>query len=132
MKAGPLKDLCHDYTKRLTTPFQLIEYDGRKKNLPALDALKNDRKSLILLDERGKDLSTQGFYETMNTLYHEGKDPHFIIGGPDGHPEALRGAACHILRLGAMTWPHMLVRLLFLEQWYRLQQIHKGHPYHRE
>ena len=55
----------------------------------------------------------------------------FAIGGPEGLSRAVRDAADRILAFGAVTWPHMLVRALLLEQLYRAQSILSGHPYHR-
>ena len=55
----------------------------------------------------------------------------FLIGGPDGHgPEALAGADLK-LSLGKMTLPHMLARIVLVEQLYRAATILSGHPYHR-
>ncbi len=51
-----------------------------------------------------------------------------IVGG---HGEGLLARADFVLSLGAMTWPHMMVRGLLAEQIYRAQQIIAGHPYHR-
>ena len=56
----------------------------------------------------------------------------FAIGGPDGHGDAMRGAAAHMLRFGSMTWPHQLARVMLAEQIYRAITILSGHPYHRE
>src|SRR5216683_2361407 len=54
-----------------------------------------------------------------------------LLGGADGLAEGLRQKAQLVLSLGAMTWPHLLVRGMLLEQLYRAQQILAGHPYHR-
>ena len=62
----------------------------------------------------------------------QGADVAFAIGGADGHGPALLARAERKLALGALTWPHMLVRGLLAEQLYRAQQILAGHPYHRE
>ena len=56
----------------------------------------------------------------------------FAIGGAEGLATAVLDRAAATLSLGPMTWPHLLVRGMLLEQLYRAQQILAGHPYHRE
>ena len=56
----------------------------------------------------------------------------FAIGGAEGLGSAVLDRAWATLSLGAMTWPHLLVRGMLLEQLYRTQQILAGHPYHRD
>ena len=56
----------------------------------------------------------------------------FAIGGAEGLGAAVTDRADAVLSLGALTWPHFLVRGMLLEQLYRAQQILAGHPYHRE
>ena len=55
-----------------------------------------------------------------------------VIGGADGLAEPVVQRAGLALSLGVMTWPHLLARILLLEQLYRTQQILAGHPYHRD
>ena len=55
----------------------------------------------------------------------------FLIGGAEGLDPAVLDRADHRLSLGPLTWPHFLVRGLLAEQWYRVQAIRAGHPYHR-
>jgi 23S rRNA (pseudouridine1915-N3)-methyltransferase len=59
------------------------------------------------------------------------RDLAFVIGGADGLDTALLAAAEISLSFGSMTWPHMLVRSMLMEQLYRAQQILAGHPYHK-
>jgi 23S rRNA (pseudouridine1915-N3)-methyltransferase len=56
----------------------------------------------------------------------------FIIGGPWGFSEEVYSKADFRMSLSRMTFPHQLVRLLFLEQLYRVFTIIKGEPYHHE
>ena len=56
----------------------------------------------------------------------------FAIGGAEGLGAAVLERADDVLSLGAMTWPHLMVRSMLLEQLYRAQQILAGHPYHRD
>ena len=55
----------------------------------------------------------------------------FLVGGAEGLDAPVLARADHVLSLGPMTWPHLLVRPLLAEQLYRAQCILAGHPYHR-
>lgn len=88
--------------------------------------------ALILLDERGKSLTSPAFAETVGRLRDSGKRELVIaIGGADGLDPELYEKASLIINLGNLTWPHQLVRILIAEQLYRAVTILSGHPYHR-
>ncbi len=55
----------------------------------------------------------------------------FVIGGAEGLDAPVLTRADHVLSLGALTWPHMLVRVMLAEQLFRARAIATGHPYHR-
>ncbi len=55
----------------------------------------------------------------------------FVIGGAEGLDGPVLARADHALSLGALTWPHLLVRVMLVEQLYRARAIASGHPYHR-
>ena len=87
---------------------------------------------IVALDERGTTLSSERFAERMGLWRDQGVgDVAFLIGGADGHGEAVGKRADLMLALGPMTWPHLMVRAMIAEQLYRAQQILAGHPYHR-
>jgi 23S rRNA (pseudouridine1915-N3)-methyltransferase len=88
---------------------------------------------VVLLDENGKELRTVGFSALMEKLFMLPKKRIiFIIGGPWGFSDEVYKRADFRLSLSKMTFPHQLVRLLFLEQLYRVFTILKGEPYHHE
>ena len=91
------------------------------------------RARLIALDERGAMWSSRGLADRLAAWRDQGvAELAFAIGGADGLGAEVLDRADTILSLGPMTWPHLLVRSLLLEQLYRAQQILAGHPYHRE
>jgi 23S rRNA (pseudouridine1915-N3)-methyltransferase len=61
----------------------------------------------------------------------DGRTPCFVIGGAEGLDASVLRRADATLSFGALTWPHMLVRIMLVEQIYRAQAILAGHPYHR-
>jgi 23S rRNA (pseudouridine1915-N3)-methyltransferase len=86
----------------------------------------------VVLDERGKALSSEAFADLLQRHLDGGTaDMAFLIGGPDGHAHAIREEAGLLLSFGPMTWPHRLVRIMLFEQIYRAVTIIAGHPYHR-
>jgi 23S rRNA (pseudouridine1915-N3)-methyltransferase len=143
-KAGPEKALFEEYRKRLKWPLALKEVEERRPLLaPQLKSREAEllRAALpgksgdflvIAMDERGKTLSSEALAKQISLWQQRGiGEAAFVIGGADGLDESLKKSAGMLLSLGAMTWPHMLVRVMLIEQLYRAQQILAGHPYHR-
>jgi 23S rRNA (pseudouridine1915-N3)-methyltransferase len=88
---------------------------------------------VILLDEHGKELRTSEMASWMEKLFIvQKKRIVFVIGGPWGFSAEVYRRADSKVSLSKMTFPHQLVRLLFLEQLYRAITILKGEPYHHE
>ncbi|MFC5387662.1 23S rRNA (pseudouridine(1915)-N(3))-methyltransferase RlmH [Aquamicrobium segne] len=149
MKSGPEKELGDRYYERFakTGPAVGLEFGGiietpegrgqtaderqREEGRKLLGTLQAGT-ALLLLDERGKNLSSKELARQIGSMRDNGRKALVIaIGGPDGHPVELRDKADLVLSFGALTWPHQLVRVLLGEQLYRTATILAGHPYHR-
>lgn len=149
LKSGPEKELAARYLDRFakTGPAIGLELskltevaesrasssDTRKREEAGLlEKSLPEASLLILLDERGKALDSQGFADMLGTFRDSGKrDLTIAIGGADGLDPALHAKADAVICFGKMTWPHQLVRILLAEQLYRAVTILSGHPYHR-
>jgi 23S rRNA (pseudouridine1915-N3)-methyltransferase len=142
-----ISELVDLYSNRIKkyTGFEIITIPDVKntKNMPVQEqrtkeATKiiqsvTDDDYIILLDEKGKELRTLEFSGTLEKMFFLPKKRIvFIIGGPWGFSEAVYKRADYKMSLSKMTYPHQLVRLLFLEQLYRVFTIIKGEPYHHE
>ncbi len=86
----------------------------------------------VVLDERGKSLTTVALAARLREWQLSGDDVALVIGGPDGLDPAFRAAAQESIRLSDLTLPHAMVRVLLIEQLYRAWSVNAGHPYHRE
>jgi 23S rRNA (pseudouridine1915-N3)-methyltransferase len=88
---------------------------------------------LFALDEHGASWSSRDLAGQVAHWRDRGaSELAFAIGGAEGLGGMVLEHAQATVSLGAMTWPHLLVRGMLLEQLYRAQQILAGHPYHRE
>ena len=89
------------------------------------------RHILVLLDSRGKQLSSEEFAEFLGNHQDHNRLPLlFAVGPANGFAEETRQEANSLLSLGKMTVAHELARVVLLEQLYRAFTILKGHPYH--
>lgn len=86
----------------------------------------------VVLDERGRDLTTRDLAGRIEAWMQGGDDVAFLIGGPDGLDPGLKAEADETLRLSALTLPHGLARVVLAEGLYRAASLLKGHPYHRD
>ena len=87
---------------------------------------------VIILDEHGRDLSTQKLASMLGDWMANQQDVALIIGGPDGIDADFKRSISQKIRLSSLTLPHPMVRVLLVEQIYRAWSILTNHPYHRE
>jgi len=131
---GIPKRLKDDLTiKEMAAAKSLPAAETQKAEAALLLKVVPEKSFVILLDERGKDLSSRELAAKMNAWQEQSHtNLVFLIGGADGVTDDVRKRANFTLCFGRTTWPHRLVRVMLLEQIYRAQQINSGHPYHRD
>ena len=132
-KEPAIQALTDDYLKRLS---RYADVAGLAlKDEAALLALargerQKERHKLVLLDSRGKQLSSEELAKLLEREQVQSLPLLFAIGGADGFSEEARQEAGFVLSLGRMTLPHELARVVLLEQLYRAFTILKNYPYH--
>lgn len=115
---------CADYARRMPKGYELARV--AVKDLASLKtALARHKGRIVVLDERGEDLTTEQFAPLLR------QETAFVIGGADGLPPDIRQSAARRIRLSAMTLPHALAQVVLVEQIYRAATLLTGHPYHR-
>ena len=134
-RESAVQALTDEYLKRLS---RFADVEGLSlKNEPAIlkaagrDSSKVARHFLVLLDSRGKQLSSEELARFIGQ--HQDRNPVpmiFAIGPADGFSETARQKGDLLLSLGRMTLAHELARVVVLEQLYRAFSILQGYPYH--
>ncbi len=136
-----VRDGFEEYTKRLSGGWRLrlteIPPGGRgglsapeQEGERLLRALPKGAR-MVALAVDGEPWSTDELARRLDRWSHEGRDLALVVGGADGlSPEVLRRADA-AWSLSALTFPHMLVRVVVAEQIYRAWTVLGGHPYHR-
>jgi 23S rRNA (pseudouridine1915-N3)-methyltransferase len=149
LRGGPEFDLVADYSERIRglarrqgiAGFDIKEIDAphelagparRRRESQLLDQAVGAGGRRIILDERGENLTSEEFAGRICAWRDQGApEAAFLIGGADGHDPPLVASGDLVIAFGRSTFPHMLVRVMLVEQVYRAMTILAGHPYHR-
>ena len=136
---------CSEYLSRINNDkysCNLIDLKSNKKYVNSKLKIEEESKKIssavsktsymIILDENGKDYNSIQFANEINKIFLEYNHITFIIGGSDGINQNLKRSANLIIKLSSLTFPHLFVKILILEQIYRAITILNNHPYHRE
>jgi len=131
---SPEADIIDRYAKRIATgPLGALRMTELSDRGGALPPTPTGALRTVVLDERGRQLGSGEFARLLERWRDDGvREARFLIGAADGHDEDLRDRADVLLGFGPMTWPHMLARVMLVEQLWRATSILSGHPYHRE
>lgn len=139
-----VKEGLQEYEKRISKyiSFEIVEIADVKQSSSQpviqrkveaekiLNRLKPE-DFLVLLDEHGKEMTSVEFADFLNQKMNASvRSLVFLIGGAYGFDDSIRQKSTFSLALSKMTFPHQLVRLIFIEQLYRALSILKNEPYH--
>jgi len=142
-RSGLYAPAVEEYAGRLSRylKFELVELPEAKKHAGTPQAKVEEgatilakldpRERVVLLDERGDEPTSLELARRVERWLTAGQDVALVIGGSDGHAEAVRKRAQETLALSRLTLAHRLARLVLVEQLYRAMTILRGEPYHK-
>lgn len=142
-----IKNLINYYLTRLPRHwnFEITEIPDVKnaRNLTP-DLLKKEEAKLflniientdlvVLLDEKGKQFTSREFAQKLDSYQNNSiKKICFLVGGAYGFSDEMYQRANEKISISKMTFTHQMIRLFFVEQIYRVDQILQGKPYHND
>lgn len=132
-KEPAIQSLTNEYLKRISRYAQVegVSLRDEASLIRIAGSAAKDKSTLVLLDSRGKEFSSEQFAKFLEDYQDRNPLPLVCaIGGADGFSPESKSAAQHVISLGKMTLPHELARAVLLEQIYRAFTILKSHPYH--
>ncbi|MCM1110445.1 MAG: 23S rRNA (pseudouridine(1915)-N(3))-methyltransferase RlmH [Clostridium sp.] len=136
-----------EYLRRLKhyIQFEIIELPDLRRTRSLTEAQQKEKEgeqilqalaptdNVVLLDERGTQLTSRGFAEMLQQRMSAGlKRLVFVVGGPYGFSDAVYARADSKLSFSKMTFSHEMIRLFMVEQLYRAMTILRGEPYHHD
>lgn len=137
------ENLWQEYKKRLKWQVKLIEINLKNSSSLSVEEYRNQEKKLILqylpkdatiivLDINGKDWSSEYFASKIEDFQQSSiGEVVFLIGGAFGLDKDLCDRASYRFSFGRITLPHLMARIVLIEQIYRAQTIIEKHPYHK-
>ena len=141
-----VREAYEDYITRLGSGLKVslveIEPGQRSAGRPPQKAMEAEAQKLlgavrkdeyvVVLDERGAEMTTRELAAWLKTRMQDGRDVAFLVGGPDGFAPEVVARSDFKWSLSRLTFPHALVRVVLAEQLYRAHGVLANHPYHRD
>lgn len=136
MTSSPMKGVLDDYRSRLKhyVDLEIIEVKESKTDDPNEEAVSiqkvlDPRGKMIALSLEGKSYTSEAFASLINEHQTYHSEPlQFLIGGSNGLAQELKN---NPMSFSSFTFPHQLMRVIFLEQLYRAFKIIKNETYHK-
>ena len=141
LKKSPTLELIEEYKNRVRSQIKINELDFKRSQNMSENSVKQGEAELLLsdipknsclvsMDETGDLLTSHEFAKFIEQKTNEGCSSFvFFIGGADGLHSSIKKQSDRIISLGRITLPHMLARLVLVEQIYRIEKIMDNHPY---
>lgn len=134
------KTLIENYIKQNKWQIEIVEISNKLFNSASeiinyetaqiKKSIKNT-DNLILLDIHGQNLTSENFAKFIDKQAQINSSLCFIIGGSHGIAENLKNEIKNKISFSKMTFPHIMARLILVEQLYRAWSILNNHPYHK-
>ncbi len=146
-KQDEIESLIQNYQKRLQhfIKFEILSLPDIKNTKKLSKGQQKDKEAelflkylsssdwVVLLDEKGKSLTSRGFANFYQNKMNAGiKTLCFLIGGPYGFSQDIYERANQKIALSSMTFTHEMIRLIYIEQTYRAFSIIRNLPYHHD
>ncbi len=139
LRDGPEAELFARYNTRLRPKFAVTEIaeargspaEVRRREGEALLAALPNAAYVVALDLGGIAPDSEELARLLERWLAAGRPVCFLVGGAEGLDAQVIARADYTLSLGRLTWPHLLARVMLVEQVYRARSIAAGHPYHR-
>ena len=131
---GEYLGLISEYEKRLRRPFSVSwEFFEEEKLAKKLEDWPfSGADFVICCDERGENISSPEFSEILQKNFLDSREIIILIGGAYGFSDSIREKADFVWSFSRLVFPHMIARLIAIEQIYRASQISSGGAYHHE
>ena len=133
--AGWAMEAISEYEKRLRKPYDLhwVFYD-EEKLIARLEKwpFESGREYVICCDERGRNISSGEYSSLLSQAFMSGREVVILIGGAYGFPEFVRERVDFVWSFSKLVFPHIMARIITVEQIYRASQIASGGKYHHE
>lgn len=133
LKEKYLKEACNEYIKRLSRfcKLNIIEVAESTKEKEKEFILKKIEGYVVTLCVEGRQLSSGSFSEFIEKTSLISSKITFVIGGSEGLDEEIKNKSNFKFSFSEMTFPHQLMRVIFLEQLYRSFTINNNITYHK-